>query len=257
MHIIIDRTNWKFGDQDINYLVLAVRVGNLTFPLFWILLDHQGNSDTEARIALLNQFKKTFGLKCIASFTADREFIGQDWFSYLLNNKIPFYIRIKENQLVRFGKGKKKLKEFFEHLDCEETRHLYNMLDNPRMFIVGKKLKDEFLIICSNVHDYKRVLKIYRQRWDIERLFRNMKTQGFNLENTHMKDLQRLAKLMVLLAIAILFSSIVGLTQKCSFKKTVNAPLYSYFTRGFRALKNTALTYDFSKDFQNFQKSEG
>lgn len=254
---MIDRTNWKFGDQDINYLVLAVRVGKLTFPLFWTLLDHQGNSDTKARVAILNQFKEAFGFDCIASFTADREFIGQDWFLYLLGNNIPFYIRIKENQMVHFENGKKKLKEFFEHLDCDETRHLYNMLDDSRLFIVGKRIKGEFLIICSNVQDYKRVLKVYKQRWDIERLFRNMKTQGFNLENTHMKDLQRLAKLMVLLAVAILFSSIVGLTQKCSFKKTVNAPLYSYFTRGFRALKNSNLTYDFSKAFLNFQKSEG
>lgn len=257
MHIIIDRTNWKFGYQNINYLVLAVRVGNLTFPLFWVLLDHQGNSDTDARIALLTQFKKTFGLSCVASLTADREFIGQDWFLYLLDHKIPFSIRIKENQQVRFGNGKKKLKEFLEHLDCEETRHLYNMLDDPRLFIVGKKIKGEFLIICSNVHDYKRVLKVYKQRWDIERLFKNMKTQGFNLENTHMKDLKRLAKLMALLAVAILFSSIVGLTQKCSFKKTVKSPLYSYFTRGLRVLKNLILTYDFSRVLHNLQKSEG
>ena len=68
------------------------------------------------------------------------------------------------------------------------------MLDDPRLFIVGKKVGGEFLIILSNVKDEKRVLQTYRQRWDIERLFKNMKTQGFNLENTHMKDLSRLSK---------------------------------------------------------------
>ena len=34
MHLILDRTNWKYGKSDINYLVLAARVGKVTFPLF-------------------------------------------------------------------------------------------------------------------------------------------------------------------------------------------------------------------------------
>lgn len=257
MHLILDRTNWKFGNQDINYLVLAMRVGKLTFPLFFELLQHQGNSDTTTRIALLNRFKKVFGFQYILSLTADREFIGQDWFAYLLKNKIPFFIRIKQNQLVNFGDHKKKLKEFFEHLNCKETRHLYHMLDDPRLFIVGKKVGGEFLIILSNVRDEKRVLQTYRQRWDVERLFKNMKTQGFNLENTHMKDLSRLSKLMVLVTVSILLCAIVGLTMTCPFKKTVGSPLYSYFTRGIRTLKNQVLAFDFLQVFEQIQKSEG
>ena len=83
MDLIIDRTNWKFGKRDINYLVLACKVGSVTFPLFWSMLDHQGCSDFEQRKTLLEKFKNTFGFKCIKSFTADREFIGKDWISYL------------------------------------------------------------------------------------------------------------------------------------------------------------------------------
>lgn len=99
--------------------------------------------------------------------------------------------------------------------------------------------------------------QLYRKRWDIERLFRNMKTQGFNLENTHMQDLKRLSKLMILLTIVITFSTIAGLNQGCAFKKTVNAPLYSYFTRGLRLLKIQLLLFDFSLAFTTLQKSEG
>jgi hypothetical protein len=90
MHLILDRTNWKFGKKDINYLVLVGRVGSVTFPLFWMLLEHQGCSHCEQRKALLEQFKDTFGLSCIASFTADREFIGKDWLAYLEDQNIPF-----------------------------------------------------------------------------------------------------------------------------------------------------------------------
>ncbi|WP_162531215.1 hypothetical protein [Holospora elegans] len=34
MHLMLDGTNWKFGTQNINCLVLAVKVGKITFPLF-------------------------------------------------------------------------------------------------------------------------------------------------------------------------------------------------------------------------------
>ncbi|WP_327059321.1 transposase, partial [Holospora undulata] len=91
--------------------------------------------------------------------------------------------------------------------------------------------------------DKDRVLN--KQRWDIERLFRTMKTQGVNFENTPMKDLGRLSKLMT-----ILYASITGLTQEIAYKKTVRAPfyssLYSYFTRGLRWIKDKLLFFDFS-----------
>ncbi|ETZ05380.1 hypothetical protein K737_300189 [Holospora undulata HU1] len=72
-----------------------------------------------------------------------------------------------------------------------------------------------------------------------------MKTQGVNFENTPMKDLGRLSKLMT-----ILYASITGLTQEIAYKKTVRAPfyssLYSYFTRGLRWIKDKLLFFDFS-----------
>ena len=38
LHLILDRTNWKFGGTDINYLVLAVRIGKIIFPIIWEML---------------------------------------------------------------------------------------------------------------------------------------------------------------------------------------------------------------------------
>lgn len=90
MDLILDRTNWKYGKSDINFLVLAARIGQVTFPLFWNLLPHQGCSDFEGRQELLNNFKNTFGLGCVSSLSADREFIGQDWLTYLVKQHIPF-----------------------------------------------------------------------------------------------------------------------------------------------------------------------
>lgn len=256
MHLMLDRTNWKFGKQDINYLVLAVRIGRIVFPIFWKMLDHQGNSEQQIRIEFLNMFKEAFGFDCIASFSADREFIGQDWFDFLLKNNIPFFIRIKDNTLVNFGNTKINVKDLLFHLTQNQTRCLYNMFDNNQLFLCCKRINGEFLVICSNVQNSEKVFKIYRQRWDIERLFRNKKTQGFNLEKTHMQKLERLFLLMFLITVAIFISYMAGVLQKCSYKKTVKAPLYSIFTKGLRAIKMN-MTLEFLEIIHMLQKSEG
>jgi len=69
------------------------------------LLDKRGNSDTRERIALIQKFIDRFGKECIKGILADREFIGKDWFNWLLKNKLSFVIRIKNNTLTTNSKG--------------------------------------------------------------------------------------------------------------------------------------------------------
>ena len=51
---------------------------------------------------------------------------------------------------------------------------------------------------------------MYKQRWTIENLFGNMKTNGFNIEVTQMKDDEKLKKLTSLLIIAVLWNFLLG-----------------------------------------------
>jgi hypothetical protein len=51
--LALDRTNWKIGSRDVNYLVLAVVTRRFRVPLFWTVLDGPGNSATATRIVLL------------------------------------------------------------------------------------------------------------------------------------------------------------------------------------------------------------
>lgn len=261
MDLIMDRTNWKFGKTDINYLVLIAKIGTATIPLFWDLLDNQGCSSATQRSRLLEKFKETFGLGCIRSFTADREFVGAEWLSYLYSNSIPFYIRLKDNRIVEWNKREKgRLKDFFKNLKEDEEIPLYTMVNGLQLLVVGKKLKDGYLVVCSNTKNEKGALTTYQKRWSIERCFKDMKSQGFNIEKTHMTNPDRLMKLMSIIAVAITVASICGISQNCAFKKTVKSPLYSYFTMGLRFIKTNLESFTVVEIFlQNAQKilSEG
>src|SRR5262245_6229338 len=47
----------------------------------------------------------------------------------------------------------------------------------------------------------------------IESLFGALKSRGFNLEDTHLKDSERLSRLLALLALAFTWAFVVGLWQ--------------------------------------------
>lgn len=72
--LALDRTNWQQRETHINLLTLAVVVGKTAVPLIWCNLKHPGNSDTEQRIVLIQEFLTLFGRQSIRHITADREF---------------------------------------------------------------------------------------------------------------------------------------------------------------------------------------
>jgi len=113
----LDRNSWQFGTVAINLLVLGIAYQGIAVPVCWMALEKKGNSNTLERIALLELFISLFGTACIDCLTADREFVGLDWFSYLQDEDIPFRIRIKRNHLAETNKGHKTaVSNLFQHL---------------------------------------------------------------------------------------------------------------------------------------------
>lgn len=91
----IDRTEWSFGKTHFNILMLGVVHNGVAYPLLWKMLDKKGNSNSEERIDLLERFGQTFPDATVDYLCGDREFVGQEWISYLLRkNQMGFRIRI-------------------------------------------------------------------------------------------------------------------------------------------------------------------
>ena len=95
VYLTMDRTNWQWGKKNINILMLGIVHQGVAIPIYWIVLNKKGNSSTKERIALLNRFIKQFGKNCIKGVLADREFVGEKWFTYLEKEQLFFYRRIK------------------------------------------------------------------------------------------------------------------------------------------------------------------
>jgi len=100
--LVLDRTNWKIGRTEVNYLVLAAVTRRRRVPLLWTLLPHGGGSASADRIALMRRYLAHFPVASIRLLLGDREFIGAEWLKFLNDNNIPFAIRLRED---RFAEG--------------------------------------------------------------------------------------------------------------------------------------------------------
>lgn len=212
-YIIIDRTNWYWGKSKINVFMLSIAYEGLAIPLFWTLLDKAGNSNFNEQKTLINQFIKTFGIKHIEGLLADREFANGRFFQWLRKKKIYFYIRIKESSNV--FTGKKKLfsaKKIFKYLNPKEksTFGMSVSIFGQNVFLSGARSeRGELMIVASNAQ-IKNAIAIYLRRWEIENLFKSLKTKGFRFEETHLIDLKRIKKLIAILAIGFVWAHRIG-----------------------------------------------
>jgi len=71
--LILDRTNWKLGQQDVHILLLSAVWNGFALPLMWTLLPHGGSSSQMIRNALLERFLQICPVECIGGLLADRE----------------------------------------------------------------------------------------------------------------------------------------------------------------------------------------
>jgi Transposase DDE domain len=205
--LVLDRTNWKIGTRDVNYLVLAVVTRRFRVPLIWTLLDGPGSSGTAARIALMRRYLAHFPASTVRLLLGDREFIGAEWLGFLNDNNIAFAIRLREDLRVVTEDGV-ELTLFARLRHRRRTRIFRARLwadgaaDGPLLDFAARRLATEWLIVVSNI-PARRALAAYRKRWAIECMFGDAKTRGLNLEDTRLTDPRKLALLMALVALAI------------------------------------------------------
>jgi hypothetical protein len=86
--LVMDRTNWSFGSQRHNILVVSVYSHGIGIPIWFQVLDNNGgNSSCEDRMYVLLKCIEILGKDQIHSIIADSEFIGTEWIKFLVKEK--------------------------------------------------------------------------------------------------------------------------------------------------------------------------
>jgi Transposase DDE domain len=212
--LAMDRTNWDFGRHTINFLMISVEWRGTGIPLIWTLLPKTGNSSSAERIALFDRLAEAFPDMVVAALTGDREFIGDTWMNTLAERKIPFVLRLRENQYVqRQGYAEMTIATLASQLKTAILKQPYKLgrsAGAQSLRIVILRLATGELLALATPAEPRKALARYKARWRIETLFANLKSKGFDLEATHLTDLGKLATLMALLALAVALAAKSG-----------------------------------------------
>ncbi|MEO0685934.1 MAG: IS4 family transposase [Cyanobacteria bacterium J06649_11] len=252
----IDRTEWKFGKKVFNILTLGIVHQGVAFPLLWWMLDKKGMSNSNERIELLEDFIELFSSHQIAYLSADREFLGHNWLGYLLSQPMmPFRIRIRETELLGDGKHQLPTRVVFSHLQIGQRLLLKQKrtLWGHQVYLGALRLQDNSLLTVIAPSYSPKIIDDYAQRWGIETLFGIFKSRGFNLEDTHLVDSERLSRLFALLTIALCWAYRTGQwLSECKpiVIKKHGRKAKSVFRYGFDFLRTIFLNLeDYQDDF--------
>lgn len=221
-YLILDGTSWKWKGVERHYLTLCIEYGSVAVPIYWVDLGRLGASSTAERKELFEKVLARFRLEG-KILLADREYIGTEWFKFLVDSGLGFVIRLRH-------------KDYRKHVDAAGGRSYEEMCRKVRrskvpgksvkkairiegqeyVFTVSKiekpGAKEDLMFLLSTFHDYASAIAArYRRRWAIECCFQHLKSNGFDLEKINLEGKKRPRLLMAVTVFAYVLSIHEGL----------------------------------------------
>jgi len=128
-------------------------------------------------------------------------------FTILIKNEIKFRIRTKHNtHVARRRNGTAPARNFFRNLARGEIIQLrgQRVVWGQKLSVTGTRLMsgESLIILSPDASQVTAILGDDKRRWEIETLFKALKSQGFDFEATHLTKLDYIETLLALLAIA-------------------------------------------------------
>jgi hypothetical protein len=260
LKVLIDRTEWKFGETWINILTLSVAYKQVAIPVMWEVAGHKGNATALEHIEIIRKFVAEVGVNRIERVYGDREFGSLELFKYLIREGIDFHIRLKTSHLS----GRKSFRRIWANA-AEKVKlrgkvkiEVFGLEIYVSCIKYQKAGKIEYLIVASREHN-KYAIEEYKVRWQIETMFGCLKSRGFNFEETHLTQPEKISKLMMLLGLGLCLAMLMGEIQvevlkkvKMKLKKNKRYAK-SLFRIGLDALQNVLFNRDKEKKNRQLQ----
>ena len=215
LYIAIDRTNWGW----INLLMVSLIWEQRAIPIYFELLSKKGSTSSEEQIAACNKFLHLLkNYKTVV--LGDREFCSVKFASWLSQRGVYFCLRLKQNEYIQL---KNEVWVQLKALGLSPGISLYlegvkvtKQKGCERLNLAAKWKRryqgwapDEGWFILTNLDSLEAAVRAYTKRFDIEEMFRDFKSGGYNLEGTKLSD-KRLTSLILLIMISYTSATLQG-----------------------------------------------
>jgi len=238
--VSIDRTEWDYGNTQINILCTVVSIGKMAVPIYFEMLDNNsGNSNWSDRITLFQKVVQIIGMERISLLLMDREFIGHNWLKWLKEKDIAFCVRVPKQHMILFADG--------------ERHTAKSLLEGRKTFLANHVVVDQVVVNVSLSYSPEGELlyligtvpcgqlkACYKKRWTIEVFFQALKQRGFNLEDSCLRDIDKYRKLFAVVSLAYTICWATGIQDARKNPVRVKKhgyPQYSVFRRGLNLMR--------------------
>jgi hypothetical protein len=183
-----------------------VRVGDRSLPLAWHVEAGEANIGFAGQKILLERVLAWLPAGAAVMLLADRFYPSEPLFSWLHEQQWQYRLRLKGNLLVDIGcrdigttgqlaEGRRER--------YEPDARLFGSGVPTSIGVLHEAGHKEPWIIAMDCLPTEAAVRDYGSRWAIEPLFSDFKTRGFGLEDTHLEAPDRLARLMLIMAMGM------------------------------------------------------
>jgi hypothetical protein len=194
-------------------LVISVRAGDRSLPLAWHVEAGEANIGFAGQKILLDQVRAWLPAGASVMLLADRFYPSESLFSWLHEHQWQYRLRLKGNLLVDVGcrdvSTTGQLAEGAQER-YEPDARLFASGAPTSIGVLHEAGHKEPWIIAMDCLPTEAAVRDYGSRWAIEPMFSDFKTRGFGLEDTHLEAPDRLARLMLIMALAMYWCVKVG-----------------------------------------------
>ncbi len=238
-------TSMLFENYCMIKMVLLYRGRGVTIA--WEVIEHASAAvSLKQLLTVLDEAKlilKRAGIKNV-TILADRGFADTSLMQYLNALGWIYIIRIKANFRIYSPAGELLCKTGEVTLASNQSKHYHNVYLTQNHFAIVhvglarvKGTKEPWFIV-SNAPTTSSSFSRYGMRFDIEQVFKDDKSGGFNLESSGLRSADKLNRLMLVLCLAMLLLVAEGTrVVLCGFRRMVDCHWQrglSYLQLGWR-----------------------
>jgi len=195
-------------------LVLSVRVGERALPLAWRVRETRGSIGFVEQRELLTLVAGWLPAGARVVLMGDRFYGSPDLIALCRGLGWDWRLRLKQDLLVFEGGGEATLAACFAG-----GQHLLSGIE-----LTGKRVVTNVAMVHEPGHPEPWIIALsepptvhraldYGLRWGVEAMFSDFKTRGFGLEDSRLRHPERLARLLLVMALALHWAVSTGMWE--------------------------------------------
>ena len=216
--LIMDQSKISDGFE---CLMVSLHIGARAIPVAWRVVETSGPIGFDVQEKLLKAVLSMVPEGISILLAADRFYGTSLLINWCKKAKWSYRIRLRGNLIIQHeggeittGQASKLRLTSLENVELNETGITTNI------GILHEQGHEEAWIIAMDCKPSKYTTLDYGLRWGIEPMFSDFKSRGFGITKTHLKNTDRIERLILILTISLYWAVSTGMKPKIKPRHT-------------------------------------